>query len=580
MRSTFLLSVLGIWGIIAQEAAAARAKAQVFFEGGKYRVQKSSEGSTHNADAVCYGEYTSGNTLNGWNYLEVFATQEPTSADDMVAARKGMGFLEGQMTCAEILSFYPNFYNDLLGEEVPGDEVLGFLRTQHEWTADMSEKLWQSDSYWLAQRALLAQLTGLYEGFVQSECMHAQGKSQGGAFSWKSLAVAPRLEQFLLINAWGDMYQIGLKFKRPSSLGYSRMFGVGAKRMRVERCSALVKILPGSSDIFFAHNTWDGYQGMAPRIYKHYSFPLWRGEGQAAQPYEVFFSSSPLLLSSVDDFFVIDGAANLGVTETTNSLFNVKLLDLVVPQSSLSWQRAQVANVLAASGAQWPELFARYHSGTYTNQWMVLDLALFSAGTPPVLGFFSVLEEVPGTITWSDQTPALVRQGFWSSYNNPFYPNIREKSGYDELCGVGAEDACYGKSPRALLFAQYQGGVVDAAGMRALMQYNNYTIDAASDGDACAAIACRGDLPVPLDGGPFGALDAKVSSALLARRRTQDATYSPTVYVHLGPTTSGGALPVFCWSEAYPEYGARAHFSHDGQPDCFDFGWQTFGAAQ
>jgi hypothetical protein len=35
--------------------------------------------------------------------------------------------------------------------------------------------------------------------------------------------------------------------------------------------------------------------------------------------------------------------------------------------------RAIAANRIATSGNSWVETFSRYHSGTYANQWMVLD---------------------------------------------------------------------------------------------------------------------------------------------------------------------------------------------------------------
>ena len=34
-------------------------------------------------------------------------------------------------------------------------------------------------------------------------------------------------------------------------------------------CSALVKLMPGNSDLFVSHDTWDVYDGML-RIFKNY----------------------------------------------------------------------------------------------------------------------------------------------------------------------------------------------------------------------------------------------------------------------------------------------------------------------
>jgi hypothetical protein len=42
-----------------------------------------------------------------------------------------------------------------------------------------------------------------------------------------------------------------------------------------DHCSAFVKMLPDQSDVLFAHNTWDDYRNMGPRIFKHYIFPPW-----------------------------------------------------------------------------------------------------------------------------------------------------------------------------------------------------------------------------------------------------------------------------------------------------------------
>jgi hypothetical protein len=51
------------------------------------------------------------------------------------------------------------------------------------------------------------------------------------------------------------------------------------------------------------------------------------------------------------------------------------------------------------SGKQWSKLFAKRNSGTYNNQWMVLDYKKFVPGKDlsDVKGLLWVLEQLPGT---------------------------------------------------------------------------------------------------------------------------------------------------------------------------------------
>lgn len=77
--------------------------------------------------------------------------------------------------------------------------------------------------------------------------------------------------------------------------------------------------------------------------------------------------------------------------------------------------RARLANQLAHSGQSWAEIFSLFHSGTYVNQWMVLDFKKFTSGTDPQTGFLTVLEEVPGYIHYEDMTEVLVVRAACSS---------------------------------------------------------------------------------------------------------------------------------------------------------------------
>ena len=50
---------------------------------------------------------------------------------------------------------------------------------------------------------------------------------------------------------------------------------------------------------------------------------------------------------------------------------------------------------------------------------MIVDFKLFKPGQPLKDNLFIVLEQLPGTIIYADQTEHLRNKSFWSSYNIP-----------------------------------------------------------------------------------------------------------------------------------------------------------------
>jgi hypothetical protein len=83
---------------------------------------------------------------------------------------------------------------------------------------------------------------------------------------------------------------------------------------------------------------------------------------------------------------------------------------------STAWQRVRTANQLANSGRDWYNLVSRYNSGTYNNQYMVMDLKKFSAGSALQPEALFVVEQIPGMMAGDDATDQLMR-GYWPSYN-------------------------------------------------------------------------------------------------------------------------------------------------------------------
>ena len=46
----------------------------------------------------------------------------------------------------------------------------------------------------------------------------------------------------------------------------------------------------------------------------------------------------------------------------------------------LEWLRNVIANRLAVTGQDWTEIFSQYNSGTYNNQFGILDYKQFKKG--------------------------------------------------------------------------------------------------------------------------------------------------------------------------------------------------------
>ncbi|KAB0403694.1 hypothetical protein E2I00_004006, partial [Balaenoptera physalus] len=260
-------------------------------------------------------------------------------------------------------------------------------------------------------------------------------------------------------------------------------------------------------------------------------------------------------LESLDDFYLL--SSRLVLLQTTNSVYNKTLLQHVVPQSLLAWQRVRVANLMANGGKQWAEVFSKYNSGTYNNQYMVLDLKKVNLNYSLDKGTLYIVEQIPTYVEYSEQTDVL-RTGYWPSYNIPFHEKIYNWSGYPVLVKKLGLDYSYDLASRAKIFRRDQGKVTDMESMKYIMRYNNYKNDTYSKGDPCNTICCREDLS-SLNPSPGGCYDTKVADIYLASKYT--------AYAISGPTVQGG-LPVFHWSRFNTTL-------HEGMPEAYNFDFIT-----
>ena len=354
---------------------------------------------------------------------------------------------------------------------------------------------------------------------------------------------------------------------------------------RKSHCSAALRVAPDLSDIFFGHATWCNYDSML-RIFKHYNL-------QYTSPQVSSFSSYPGTVSSIDDFYMLP---SMSVMETTNAVLKLNVSAISPVGAVPTFIRAQVANTLATGGKHWTEIFARENSGTvfllfilpqcirsshrdqYNNQWMVLDHSKFTPGKQLSNDTLWVLEQIPGFTKAHDLTYELIKQGYWASYNVPFFATIAEMAGVSRQCYRGChsfffsvlnftltqlsgfDEYCHKHCARAKMFKRDMSNVSSISDMQRVLRAFDLS-DPLSKGRAIRQIAARFDLEEqkPSCG---GAIDAKVSSIMLGSQNR-------TARIISGPTSEHA--PELMWDQSV----ACQNVTHDGIPNHFAFPWVT-----
>lgn len=436
--------------------------------------------------AVAWGSFEDGLNISGWGILDVNASGLFSDNEQHRAA----GMVEGYLTAEHIHSMYLNMlYFSFKGNV--SKPTADFLAAQVAWSRHEAAKN-LDDPVWLHAGAVLAQLDGLQLGYAAAA---AAGR-------------VPPLEEFafLAIQAVGDIFQIMPAVDKHRRADVAGMPAAELRRLVLQAgmCSGLIKVTGDLSDLFMAHSAWFSYSN-TDRIMKHYSFDY---HVQAAGK-RVSFSSYPAMLESLDDFYMMD--SGLGMVQTSNNILNQSLLDLITPQSLLAWQRVRIANAYARTGPEWHQIFKQHASGTYVNQYMVVNFNLFRPHSALPDELLWIIEEIPGLVQGSDQT-AQLRMGYWPSYNVPFFRDVYLLSGYNDT-RLGP-DGDYQLAKRAQIFRRDQATVTDMASLKRIMRYANYSDVYAIDGgkiDYGAAICMREDLD-PESPRAGGCYDSKVTS--------------------------------------------------------------------
>ncbi|XP_039188557.1 putative phospholipase B-like 2 [Crotalus tigris] len=499
--------------------------------------------------AVAWANLTDGIRENGWAALELTTNEKYNDSIQAYAAGVAEATVSAQLVYMHWMNTMVSYCGPFTYQTNYCQKLKNYLEANLNWMEEQIEEAGMDSVYWYQVRLVLLQLKGLEDGYS------GQISFPTGRFSVASFG-------FLLFQLGGDLEDLESAFNKPKKEDH---LGSGS-------CSALIKLLPGNHDLLVSHVTWNNYEAML-RILKKYTLPFRTlPHGDTTIPgHTQAFSSYPGTIFSGDDFYVL--SSGLVSLETTIGNSNSDLWKFIKADNSvLEWLRNIVANRLARTGEEWAAIFEKFNSGTYNNQWMIVDYKSFVPGTvAPQRGLLTVLEQLPGMVITADKTELLYQEGYWASYNVPYFQDIFNTSGLPALVQKYGDWFTYEKNPRARIFRRNQTLIRDMDSMIRLMRFNNFPHDPLSWCQGCSppqnaenAIAARSDLNPANGTYPFGALHPRRHGATDVKVTSFEMMKNYSFLAASGPTWDD--LPPFQWSSS-----PYCNIPHMGHPDLWKF---------
>lgn len=445
--------------------------------------QKNKELISNNLESHSYGIYIDNINQDGWGKLWLYS-------DSTLKGWYQAGFLEGSLTSERIYQHYTSWYNYQFSTNPLSNNTIEYLLKQYNYAIKLSKSN-NNDQYYITLSKVLEQFKGILDGINYSAKENQ----------------TMTLIDLLLLQAAGDLYDI---IPAVDENGFDLHIGKLSPLEFFDRwhskvsCSAMIKITDDKKDVFAAHTTWTSYQNML-RIYKNYNLD----DGN----YKSSHSSKPGVIYSKDDFYVLP-KHNLVVMETTNGVMNEELYSYVTTESLLTWQRLPLVNTLAKNGKEWVDIVSRHNSGTYANQWMVLDLKLFQSGigVTSSTDFLWIVELAPGLAISEDVTQVMLSQGgYWPSYNVPYTKEMYKLSGFQAAYETYGNEYSYQDCTRAQIFKRNQSMIQSFDQMKKMLRYNDYLNDPLSGGNSALSISARYEFR-STNPKTYGGVDTKVTS--------------------------------------------------------------------
>ena len=329
------------------------------------------------SDGVAFGEFIYNPDPTQWSYLTLETAQDVSEPNGFLHSMYGLGFIEGALTCTSIANYYHNFASTINSGTEVSDLTKTFVAENWAWTKKEAVSKSTTDPFWLHVHGVVNQLEGMLDGFVKCQQTDLSvtslelRKDVQWAIDSKIDTLSldePTILQFLLVSGNGDLFQImsvsdkiehlrgahrdpedatenggseDIPIPQPNGNGALHITNTtnlakveetpqssGSERRRnaaadeedqlsmasltPDHCSALIKVASDLSDVYFSHTTWDSYSNSAPRIFKRYHMRTPEGQVQ------MYFSSSPGMMSSVDDFYTVNGMRYDGTNPNPN----------------------------------------------------------------------------------------------------------------------------------------------------------------------------------------------------------------------------------------------------------------------
>lgn len=507
---------------------------------------------TFDESAIATAKYVSDYNDDGWGKLYIKSNK---NFDDLTQAF-AVGYLEGQITQEKIYQHYTNYRLNDFKDGFP-DNVKEFF-TENLAFMDNLVKENPKDIHSQTAIKIYTQFKGMVKGY--NDIVDDSNKISALNFN--------------MISSTGDMFEI-VYYKKKSTGIFDKMSAeeIVKYKHKNSHCTALIRINDDFSEMFIGHNTWDDYY-TAVRILKTYEFNY---NDDAKYSRKVSFTSFPGKLSSTDDYYVTSN--RLVVQETTNAPLKEEIFSQIKPNAYLNWVRTMIANRLSTNAEEWINNFTEKNSGTYNNQYMIVDLKLIDLKNKKLEDkAFMINEQTPLKTYTKDVTSVLRNQKYWPSFNTPYFPEVRKAFGYEELTEKimtnGSEDEKfiinstlgYETNDRFLLLKRIAPTVNNLDQFKAVFRYNNYKIDKESLNRPGFSLSSRFDLDTGAQRMCMGAYDAKVLAITDIKENGEGKFHAI-----LGPTEGEKESNIgpLVWSENE----TCKNYSHLGIRDYFLFRW-------